>query len=350
MSHFSRILRAGSALATPALLAPGRRRLMTHDAQMSFDQATIDSAGVFLIGELERLDQTLHMPLTSVSWNRDIDLREDVTMADESSSFTNSSFAAAGGIDPSGKAWISKDANVIPGIALDIGKTLKPLHLWGMEVKWTIPELVSAQRLGRPVDAQKLEGMKLKHNMDIDEMCYIGDTLKGATGLCNNAAVTPANVINGAASSPLWANKTPDEILKDINTLLSAVWTASAIAVVPSELRLPPVKFAYIASQKVSTASDTTILEFVREKCISSVINGKPLNIQPLKWLTGRGAAGADRMIAYTRNQEYIRYPLVPLQHTPLEYRSLFQITTYYGRLGELEIPYTETIGYADGM
>jgi hypothetical protein len=342
-------------LALPALVIPkgefirARPRIFTTDAAMTFDQATIDSAGVFLVGELERLDQTLHMPLTLQTWARDIDLREDVTVADEASSFTNSGFAAPGGITPTGKAWVSKDANVIPGIALDIGKTIKPLHLWAMEMKWTIPELVSAMRLGRPVDSQKLEGLKLKHSMDVDEMVYIGDTLKGAVGLTNSAA-TATNVTNGASGSPLWTTKSPDEILADVNSLLNSVWTASALAVAAQELRINPANFTYIAGQKVSTASDTTILEFLRQKNVSSVINGKNLNIQPLKWLTGRGAGGTNRMMAYTRNPEFVRYPLVPLQRTPLEYRSLFQITTFYGRLGELEIPYLETIGYADGI
>lgn len=327
-----------------------RHRIFTGDAQMSFDQASLDSAGVFLIGELEKLDQKLHMPLTSVTWNRDIDLREDVTIADEVSSYTNSSFAAAGGLTPTGKAWISKDANAIPGIALDIGKTPRPLHLWGMEMKWTIPELLSAQALGRPIDSQKLEGLKLKHNMDTDEMVYIGDTSKSATGMVNNASVSTTNVVNGVSTSPLWSAKTPDEILSDINTLISTVWTNSAVAVAPGELRLPPLKFGYLAATKVSNAGNATLLEFVREKNLASVVNGKPLNVQPLKWLTGRGAGGTDRMMAYTRNPDYIRYPLVPLQRTPLEYRSLFQITTYFGRLGEVEIPYTETVGYADGF
>lgn len=347
MSHIRKALCSASALLTR------RASLFTMDAAMTYDQQTIDSAGVFLIGELERLDQTLHMPLTNVTWNRDIDLREDVTIADEASSFTNSAFIAAGGsANPLGKAWISKDANILPGIALDIGKTIKPLHLWGMEMKWTLPELESARRLGRPIDSQKFEGLKLKHNMDTDEMVYIGDSTKQAPGMVNQTGVSRENVVNssGGTPSPLWTNKTADEILADINALLSRVWQNSALAVAPTELRLPPLKFSYIASQKVSSFSDTTILEFVRQKCISSVINNTPLNIQPVKWLTGRGVGATDRMMAYTRKEEYIRFPMVPLQRTPLEYRSLFQITTYFGRLGEVELVYPETVGYADGF
>ncbi len=338
-------------ISAPAILRGRRIRIQTTDAMATFDQNTIDSAGVFLIGELEKLDQTLHMPLVAVTWNRDIDLREDVTLADEVSSFTNSSFAASGGVQPAGKAWVSKDANVIPGIALDIGKTPQPLHLWAMEMKWTIPELVSAQALGRPIDSQKLEGLKLKHNMDVDEQIYIGDTLKGSKGLVNHTSVTPTNVVNGAAGSPLWSTKSPDEILTDINTPLHAAWQASGWAVVPSDLRLPPDSFSYIATTKVSDAGNTTILEYIREKNICSVVNGTPLNIQPLKWLnpTPRGVS-TRRMLAYTKDPQYVRYPMVPLQRTPLEYRSLFQITTYYGRLGEVEIVYPETVGYADGF
>lgn len=346
----SRILTRAALLAASSLAAPRIIRAFTKDNAMTFDQATIDSSGVFLVGELERLDQDLHMPLTTVSWNRDIDLREDVTVADEQSSFTNSSFAAAGGVNPNGKAWISKDANAITGIALDIGKTLKPLHLWGMEMKWTLPELESARKLGRPIDSQKLEGLKLKHNMDVDEMVYIGDTTLNATGLVNNVAITPSNVAAGASTTTQWTTKTVDEILKDVNAILNAAWQASALAVVPDQLRIPPAQFSYIAGQRLGSNNDTTVLEFIREKNISSVVNNKPLNIQPLKWLTGRGATGTDRMVAYTKNKEYVRYPLVPLQRTPLEYRSIFQITTYFGRLGEVEIPYPETLAYRDGI
>ncbi len=132
-------------------------RAYTCDGLMTFDQRTIDSAGAFLVGELERLDQNLHAPLAAVTWNRDIDLREDVSVADEFSSFTNSSFAAASGTGLSGKAWIGKEANAITGIGLDISKTAQALSLWGMQLGWTLPELESAQKLGRPVDQQKTQ-------------------------------------------------------------------------------------------------------------------------------------------------------------------------------------------------
>ena len=322
----------------------------------TFDENTIDSTGVFMVGELERLDQTLHEPLVAVTWSRDIDLREDVSMSDEASSFTNSSFAAAGGINSKGKSWIGKDSTAVPGIGLDIGKTAQGLHLWGRAISYTIPELMSAEKAGRPVDAQKYQGMQMKYQMDIDEQVYTGDTDLGVKGLCNHALVTKAFVTAGATGYTQWAHKTPAEILADINGLIKDAWVAAGTKVCPSKLLLPPTQFAYIVSQVVSSAGNVSILTYLEDNCIALKVNGKKLDIQPCKWLTGLGvAAGSpavatDRMVAYSQDKNFVRFPLVPLQRTPLEYRGIFHLTTYFGKLGVLEVVYPEVIRYADGI
>jgi len=344
---------------TPARKFVRRRIRFTDHAMMTFDRAFIDSSGVFLIGELERLDQRLNMPLAAYTWSRDVPLRTDVSMGDESASFTNSTFAAPPGVAGSGKAWISKDATAISGISLDIGKTAQPVPLWGMQLGWTLPELASAAQLGRPVDSQKYEGMLLKYNMDVDEQAYIGDTAFGTKGLLNHAAVTNnTNVAGTTWPGLITANAVtaPDLILADINELLTSVYAASAFTTPPSRLLLPPLKYTLLASTKVSSAGNMSILEYVRTNNASRAL-GVPLDIQPAKYCIGTtnggvgpGAAGKDRMCAYTPAERFVRLPLVPLQRTPLEYRGIHQLTTYYGRLGSIETPYPETIGYRDGV
>ena len=78
----------------------------------------------------------------------------------------------------------------------------------------------------------------------------------GATGFLNNTGITEAVVATGISGSTLWVNKTADEICADVNTLLTNTWLAAAYAICPGELRLPPAQFAYIASQKVSSAGN----------------------------------------------------------------------------------------------
>lgn len=334
------------------------------------DGLTVDSTGAFLVGELERLDRTLHEPLVSVTWGRDIDLREDVTVADEVTSFTVSTYGSVGGLGTgtfaqggigSGKAWVSKEANEISQISVDIGKSVRPLRLWALELKYTIPELESAAKLGRPIDEQKYKGLQLKHQMDIDEQVYIGDSALGDTGMVNqsatgapNTGVTTQNLVAGASGQTVWTGKTPDEILTDINTALTTVWANSGWAVVPRNILIPPAQYGYIATQKVSLAGNVSILKYVLENNLLARTGQGQLSIFPLKWCIGAGVGGTlgtvgnDRMVVYTKDKDRVRYPMTLLQRTPLQYMSIWHKTTYFGRLGALEVVYPQTMGYFD--
>jgi hypothetical protein len=332
-------------------------RHFTTDGMMTYDQATLDSTGAFLVGQLERLDQTLNEPLVEFTWSRDIDIRTDVSPADELASFTNSAFAMAGGMTPGGINWISNEGNAIAGPSLDIGKTAQQVRLWGAEVKYTVPELVKAQALGQPVDAQKVEAMNLKRNMDLDNLVYFGDTTIGTAGLVNaSSIITPSNVANGASTTPQWTTKTPAEILKDVNEILTTTWANAGWKVMPNRLMIPPAQYGYLASTMVNTAANYSILTYLLENNICTK-SGTKLEILPLKWLIGAGAGGTpgtlgtvDRMVAYNKDKKYVQYPMTELQRTPLEYRSLYQITTYWARFGQVEFRYSTTVSYRDAI
>ena len=311
---------------------------------LTFDQATVDGTGAFLVGELERIDQGLNMPLVGFTWSRDVQLREDVSIADDISSFTNSTFAAAGTPNPNGKNWIGKDSTAIAGPNIDIAKTGFPLTLWGMELGWTVVELAAAAQVGRPIDTQKYDAMQLKWNMDTDEQVYRGDTQLGVRGLTNylGAALTNA--------AKAWAVSTPDEIRASINKVLSDAWAATGYTLVPRALLLPPEQFALLSSIIVSSAGNQSLLSYLRENTIAYHQNGVPLNIRAVKWLKGAGVGGTDRMVAYTNDKKYVRFPMVPLLNVPIQYRGIYQLTTYYGKLGAVESPYPETMAYVDGI
>ncbi|WP_257827187.1 DUF2184 domain-containing protein [Burkholderia glumae] len=364
MSVQKHLRRAGASLAAPpmsAAVADATRRLIrarTQDQQYTYDRATVDSTGAFLVGQLERLDQTLNEPLVEYTWSRDVFIRTDVSAADEVASFTKSAYGMNGGINPNGLNWISNEGNAIAGPSVDIGKTPQPMRLWGAEVKYTVPELVKSQLLGMPIDAQKVDAMNLKRNMDIDQIVYFGDPQIGFTGLVNSnsAVASVTNVANGASGTPQWTTKTPDEILRDVNEILTSAWQASGWKVKPNRLMLPPAQLGWVASQVISSAGNKSILTYLLENNICTQ-QGVKLEILPLKWLIGAGTGGTpgtlgtvDRMVAYNNDKKYVQYPMTDLQRTPLEYRSLFQITTYWSRLGQIEWRYGTTGAYRDGI
>lgn len=314
----------------------------------TFDRATHDSTGIFLVGELERLDQTLNDPLVQYTWSRDIDLRTDVSIADEISSWTNTQFGAAGSAaNPNGKNWIAQESTAIAGVNVNIERSFRTLNLWGMELGWTVIELAAAQQAGRPIDTQKYAGMQLKWNMDTDEQVYIGDKTLGANGV---AGLVNQSGINTVTAAKRWAGGSPDDIRNSINDLLNAAWKASAYSVVPTDLLLPPEQYAYLASVIVSSAGNQSLLTYLTTNTIAYHQNGVPLNIRAVKWLKGVGAKNTDRAVAYTKDMKFVRFPMVPLQSIPIQYRGLWQIVTYYGKLGAVEPVYPETLAYLDGL
>lgn len=383
MSLEERFRVARALQGKPTLVRQFTRDILTFDASMhasidamgnmrgqvldhgytTHDGRVVDSTGAFLVGELERFDQTLHMPLVDYTWGRDIDLREDVSIADEVTSFSLTTFAAPGSMGTgasirNGKSWIGKSTDQVAGIGLDMGKTPNPLHPWAMELSYTILELESAIKMGRPIDAQKYEGIRLKWNMDVDEQVYVGDAGFNETGLVNHVLATNvSNVPNGVSTSPLWSSKTAQEILDDVNALIISVWSASGYKVMPNRLLLPPAQFGSISSRVVSTAGSISILKYLLENNILVTSGRGTLQIQPSKWLIGAGSGGTigtastvDRMVLYTKRPDFIRYPMTMMVPTPVQYVSIYHNRTYYCKLGVVELVYPETVGYRDGL
>jgi hypothetical protein len=302
------------------------------------------------------------LPLSSVSWSRDIDVRTDVTLADEFSSFTVTNFGSAGMLGTgqgirTGKAWMGKNTDQISGVSVDNAKTPSPLTPWGLELRFTVFELESAAKTGRPIDESKLAALHLKHQMDIDEQAYVGDSTLVQSGLLNHPLVTNvSNVANGATASPLWSSKTPAEILADVNNMLQSAWSASAFSVMPNRILIPPTQYGLLSTQIISTAGTTSIMKYIKENNIVTASGNGNLMILPCKWLVGAGVGGTigvsgpDRMIAYTKDRQYVRFPMVPLQRTPVQFSSIYHLSTYYCRLGVVEVVYPETIVYRDGL
>lgn len=311
---------------------------------------TFDSTLAYYVNQLDNLDKKLYEPLFSVTWGRDIKLRTGITMANESTSFIRSTIGAVGTQNATGKPWISPNTTTLPGVSINGERVTLPLRLLGQEVSYSSVELERSQLLGQPIDAQKFNALNTIYQMATDEMIYVGDTAVGAEGLVNSTLVTSGSVPNGTGGSPLWINKTPDEILKDVNDMITAAWQASGFAVCPDKLLLPPAQFAYISSQKISTAGNVSILTFLEDNSISLRVNGRKLDIQPLKWLTGRGTGGADRMMAYTNDEERVRFPMVPIRRETPYYLGIKFNAPYIWAFGEVEFVYPETAVYRDGI
>ena len=306
---------------------------------------TFDSTLAYFVNQLDNLDKKLYEPLYSVTWGRDINLRSGITMANESTSFIRSNIGAVGTQSATGKPWISANTTTLPGVSINGERVVLPLRLLGQEVSYTSVELERSQLTGQPIDTAKFDALNILYQMATDEMVYIGDADCGATGLVNSAQVA-----TGAVAGGTWATKTPDEILADVNDMITAAWQASGFAVCPDKVLVPPTQFAWLSSQKVSQAGNVSILTYLEDNSVSLRVNGRKLEIVPVKWLAGRGAGGADRMVAYTNREDKVRFPMVPIRRETPYFLGIKFNAPYIWAFGEVEFVYPETVIYRDGI
>lgn len=311
---------------------------------MRFTDAEISSTGAFLVGELERLDQELYAPLADFTWSRDIDLREDVTIADEVTSFMLANYAGGfGPIGGSGKSWIKGMDTTPARVSVETSKVTTPLTPWGMEVSYSIFELQKAMQVGRPIDVQKYDAMKFKHQLDIDQQVYMGDEGIGVKGLLNNDAVVAKSNLGSVNVKTMSA----EDAVNLFNTVLESSWKATQYIRIPDTILIPPALFAALASKQLPNV-DKNVLEYVLQNNIA-VSNGGKLTIRPVKWLNDSSInSGNGRLVAYTKARDVVRFPLVQLQSMAPQFRDFMQSVPYYGALGGVEFVRPEMVYYGD--
>lgn len=318
-------------------------------AYNTYSQTFYDSTGAFLQGELEVIDQSLHLPLNIVTFHEDVEPRKDLTIADDWSSWTNSNYASLGGPNSTGKSWAGKRANGVPAVELDIQKTTQEVFLWEKGVDWTIIEIEQAQKLGRPVDLQKVIALQTLWNQELDSQVYLGDSdLAGSYGLANSTLVS--NSTNAVVGG--WATASATQIYNDVRELEESVYQVSGYAAAPTKLLVPAALYSYLLQPMVigGVPVANSIKEYIARNSLCMAINRVELDIVPRKWLnTGHGLS-TNRMVAYTPKYDFLRMPWTPLQHTAIEYRGIFMLTSYYSRIGSIELVYPSSIGYRSNL
>jgi len=304
------------------------------------------------IHELEKLDPVMKEPLTDFTWSRDIDTREDISFADEATSYHRISYGIMGAQTAQGKPWLTGSSKSLPSISVDAEKIVGPVGKLGAGVHFTEFELEASKRCGQDIAQQKTRGVKIFYQQTCDEQAYVGDTFNKQFGLFNCPTINRQDVANGAGGSPLWTKKTPKEILFDLNDMLAACAKRAGFARYPNTLRLAPDPYNYITSTMVSDLGEKSILTYLLQNNICNK-EGQTLSIERVKWLDDVGKNKSQRMVAYYKDPQFVRLPIVQIQMFPVNkdpVDGIHYTVPYYWALGQVEFCYPETVIYRDGM
>lgn len=317
---------------------------------IAMDAAGIASGQAFLVSELEKRDTLVRTPLTSFTYGRDLPVRVGGGW-DEFVSAMSVSYGVTGG---SGDLGHAAGANGVPMVQADFSKGLFKTHLVsaGTRVMWV--DMQRGNLTGRNMDSLLRDGLRLAYDKHLDQNAYVGFTDYGTTGLINNPDVTATTAATGAGGYTTFKTKTPDEILSDINTAILDAWEAAEydLDAVPNHIIMPYEQFNFLATTKVSALAEKTILTFLLENNVATA-NGSDLFIGATAWCKGAGTGSSDRMAVYCNKERYVAMDeLVPLTRamTSPNTTDFCYDTAYAANVSEVEVFYSQTIAYVDGI
>lgn len=221
----------------------------------------------------------------------------------------------------------------------------------GTSFGFTVEEIAAARHVNRPLDSMKGDAARRAFEEKLNDIAFGIDsegTAAGLTGLLSNTNIPTANVVNGASGFPDWDNKTPDEILFDVNDMFADMRTTTLNKERPNTLLLPIKQWNRITATPRSANSDTTILAYLVR---NSPYLASEDDVISVPELGGAGTGGVDIMIAYDRNpRKLVQDVPWELQFLPVQERGLEFVTPAIGKLGGLNFYYPLSASIREGI
>jgi len=193
---------------------------------------------------------------------------------------------------------------------------------------YNVVEVENAQFAGVNLEYYKAQAARRAVDLKINKMAWFGDADNGVTGFINNSNLTAVTLpADGNGSSTKFVDKTPDQIIRDVTNLISAINIATNNVENPNMVLFPTQAFDHIVMTPRSQYSDLTILEFLRR-------SHPDMRFEKVGELDGAGTGGADLMIAGRFDPDVIRLEIPErFRQLPVEKRNLEYVVDCISRV-----------------
>jgi hypothetical protein len=220
------------------------------------------------------------------------------------------------------------------------------VHSLGTSYGYSIMEIREAAMVpGKNLDVRRATGAHRAHDEEVNNLAFNGDPEYNIQGLLNYPGISeqtlPADGTNGSTH---WADKTEEQILRDINLLTDAVMVPTHRMEVPDTLLLPLSVYNLLANTRLSN-TDTTLLKYI--------LDNNPV-LKKIDWLdelSGIGPDKSDRAFVGTFDEDHITLELPqPFeQFDPIQEGMEYTIPCH-SRCAGVIVYYPMAFAYADGI
>ena len=216
-------------------------------------------------------------------------------------------------------------------------------------------ELASAKVTGLPLEARKAEATRRSYEEKVNQIIWFGSAENKLEGFFGGPVGAPALTISktivdaavGGGNSTVWGvDKTPDEVIADLTSACTKVYTDTKKLFRPNQILISVEKKQYLMNTPRSLQSDVSIMNWfiANNMFIKSADDFKDINELAGIYDAAAGAfdptgakAEGFTVMATGADNARIREPF-PYMHLPVQYKGLEFEINCYGRFAGVEM------------
>lgn len=241
---------------------------------------------------------------------------------------------------------ISSYAEDFPDVEVFAKEYTSQLKGVGASYKYSLFEIRKAAKLNVPLDAKKAEAAKFFIDRKLDLIARTGDAGTNLLGLLNQPSAQTYTIPNdGNLGSTLWTSKTADQVARDMHAIWRTVVESTNDVEHPDTMLMPLSRFNYVATTRMSSYNDRTILEYFL--ATSPYVK----TVMPWYALETAGASSTPRIVCYKKDPSKLEFFLpIPFEQLAPEQRGMVFKINCHARAGGVIAYYPASIVYADNM
>lgn len=220
---------------------------------------------------------------------------------------------------------------------------------------YNIQEIRNAQKAGKPLNQRKATATRRAYDQGVNSIAWFGNAAAGILGMLTQPNVPAAVAATGGTTGyVVWDGascKNAEEILEDLNAIVTSIETVTKGVEVPDTILLPVSQHRKISTTRMAAGTDTTIKEFFMKnnpeiKTIEWV--NELTDVNPLP----SGTAGTkDCMVCYRRDPDALTLELPqPFEQFPAQERNLEFVVPTHARIGGVIVYYPLSMRIVEGI
>lgn len=252
--------------------------------------------------------------------------------------------------DQSGAAKIiNAYADDLPRADVAGKETTIPVRSVGISYGYNLDEIQASQLTGMPLDQRRANAARRANEQTVNDVAFFGDAESDLPGLFSNPNIPTGAVVDPGAGTE-WVNKSPDQILFDVNDGFADIFETTNMVEQGNTLAIPPNQWSYIMSTPRSSNSDTTIAQYLVQNSpyLNSLEDIVPLNECAA---ANNPLLSEDAMVIYDRNPDKLQLEIpVELEMLPIQQKNLEFVVPGRSRLAGLNIYYPLSLSISTGI